>query len=88
MTWLQRSQFGAGEMRQWYIERDVLPDGCESVIGEDSSMTEAVRRILVDADLTADQPLEKATPSPSSTTLTSRGTTVVDRVLAVNRRAW
>ncbi|MEU8151548.1 hypothetical protein [Nonomuraea sp. NPDC048901] len=53
----QRSQFGAGEMRQWYIERDVLPDGCECVIGEDSSMTEIVQRILVDADLTADQPL-------------------------------
>ena len=40
-----------------YIERDVLPDGCECVIGEDSSMTEIVQRILVDADLAADQPL-------------------------------
>ncbi|MEV1247030.1 AAA family ATPase [Nonomuraea sp. NPDC050022] len=53
----QRSQFGAGEMRQWYIERDLLPDGCESVIGEDSSLLEIVQRILAEADLTADQPL-------------------------------
>ncbi|MEU0568110.1 AAA family ATPase [Nonomuraea sp. NPDC005983] len=47
----QRSQFSAIEMRQWYIERDVLPDGSETIIGENSPLEEIVQQILRGAEL-------------------------------------
>ncbi|WP_182903868.1 hypothetical protein [Microbispora sp. H10830] len=34
------------QMREWYQERDLLPDGCETVIGEDSPLDASVRRVL------------------------------------------
>ncbi|WP_090944645.1 AAA family ATPase [Nonomuraea jiangxiensis] len=52
----QRTQFGAEEMRQWYTERDVLPDGCETIVPEPTPLDETVRRILRSTDLVADQP--------------------------------
>ncbi|MER6943008.1 kinase [Nonomuraea sp. NPDC000554] len=51
----QRSQFGADDMRQWYIERDVLPEERETIFGEDASLEDIVRRIYKDAGLEADR---------------------------------
>jgi hypothetical protein len=33
-------------MREWYRERDLLPDGLETVIGADSSLAATVDRIM------------------------------------------
>ncbi|MEV4111006.1 kinase [Nonomuraea sp. NPDC049695] len=42
----QSAEFGAELMREWYVERDLLPGGCETVIRQDSSLQETVRRVL------------------------------------------
>ncbi|KAB8180932.1 kinase [Microbispora catharanthi] len=42
----QRSDFTPDQMREWYQERDLLPDGCETVIGEDSPLEASVRQVL------------------------------------------
>ncbi|MFG6200180.1 hypothetical protein [Nonomuraea sp. JJY05] len=42
----QSAQFGLDVMREWYIERDVLPGACETVIDQNSSLEETVRRLL------------------------------------------
>ncbi|TMR11387.1 kinase, partial [Nonomuraea zeae] len=42
----QSANFGADEMRAWYVERDLLPGSCETVIHQDSSLQETVRRVL------------------------------------------
>ncbi|MEU4541837.1 AAA family ATPase [Nonomuraea dietziae] len=47
----QRTQFTAEQMREWYIERDLLPGGYETVIGQDSSLEETVRLMLSRARL-------------------------------------
>ncbi|MEU0836251.1 AAA family ATPase [Streptomyces sp. NPDC005969] len=39
------------ELRDWYRERDLLPDGVETVIGVDSSLTDTVGRIMRDTGL-------------------------------------
>jgi hypothetical protein len=49
----QSANFSADMMRQWYQDRDLLPDGCEIVLGEDSSLEETVQRILCDSNLMA-----------------------------------
>ncbi|WP_205825651.1 hypothetical protein [Microbispora catharanthi] len=36
-------------MREWYRERDLLPDGYETVIGEDSPLEASVRQVLCQA---------------------------------------
>ncbi|WP_285781819.1 hypothetical protein [Microbispora sp. NBRC 16548] len=44
---LRRLDFTPDQMREWYQERDLLlPDGCETVIGEDSPLDASVRRVL------------------------------------------
>ncbi|WP_433259453.1 AAA family ATPase (plasmid) [Streptosporangium sp. CA-135522] len=42
----QRSQFSGEQMRQWYRERDLLPEGGETIIGKDSSLETTVQQIL------------------------------------------
>ncbi|MET9661670.1 AAA family ATPase [Streptomyces sp. NPDC006510] len=39
------------ELRDWYRERDLLPEGVETVIGADSSLAETVERIMHDTGL-------------------------------------
>ncbi|MBP2707407.1 kinase [Microbispora sp. RL4-1S] len=51
----QRLDFTPDQMREWYQERDLLPDGCETVIGEDSPLEASVRQVLRDARLTPAQ---------------------------------
>ncbi|GIH52324.1 protein-L-isoaspartate(D-aspartate) O-methyltransferase [Microbispora rosea] len=51
----QRSEFTPDQMREWYRERDLLPDGCETVIGEDSPLEASVRQVLRQARLTPAQ---------------------------------
>ncbi len=50
-TRAQRWEFGPREMRQWYRERDLLPDECETVIGQDSTLESTVERVLCGAGL-------------------------------------
>ena len=52
----QRNQFSAEDMRAWYLERDVLPDGCETLIGQDSSLEDTVRRIMREVGLKTHHP--------------------------------
>ncbi|MFC7592555.1 AAA family ATPase [Nonomuraea antimicrobica] len=49
----QRDQFGPDEMRRWWLDHDTLPDGTETIIGEDSAAEETARLILRDARLQA-----------------------------------
>ncbi|MFG1823444.1 hypothetical protein ACGFIJ_13240 [Microbispora bryophytorum] len=51
----QRLEFTPDQMREWYQERDLLPDGCETVIGEDSPLEASVRQVLRQACLTPAQ---------------------------------
>ncbi|GAA1936653.1 hypothetical protein GCM10009837_73450 [Streptomyces durmitorensis] len=39
------------ELRAWYRERDLLPDGVETVIGADSTLADRVERIMCDTGL-------------------------------------
>ncbi|MEU5950893.1 AAA family ATPase [Streptomyces sp. NPDC047525] len=39
------------ELRDWYRERDLLPDGVETVIGADSTLADTVERIMCDTGL-------------------------------------
>lgn len=39
------------ELRDWYRERDLLPEGVETVIGADSSLTDTVGRIMRETGL-------------------------------------
>lgn len=47
----QSAEFGADLMREWYLRRDLLPDGCETVLDEHHSLEEIVQRILADTRL-------------------------------------
>ncbi|MCO6010800.1 hypothetical protein NE236_38160 [Actinoallomurus purpureus] len=49
----QRQEFGAKEMREWYRPLDLLPDGCETVIAEDSPLDATVRQVIHEAALTS-----------------------------------
>ncbi|SEG63499.1 Predicted kinase [Nonomuraea solani] len=49
----QRSRFSPDDMRQWYVERDILPDTIEMIIDEDSTLAETVGLILQHAGLLA-----------------------------------
>ncbi|GGL54778.1 hypothetical protein [Planomonospora parontospora] len=42
----QRTQFAAEEMQQWYKERDLLPDDCETIIGQDGPLEATVQHVL------------------------------------------
>jgi hypothetical protein len=42
----QSVEFGAEVMREWYVERDLLPGEYETVIHQDSSLQETVRHVL------------------------------------------
>ncbi|GII56678.1 hypothetical protein Pth03_50670 [Planotetraspora thailandica] len=53
----QSSQFGVDMMREWYRERDLLPEGRETVIGQDSTLEATVRTILLTTGL-AGEPAE------------------------------
>jgi hypothetical protein len=43
--------YGEAEMRGWYRERDLLPDGIEQVIPAKSSLDDTVSRVMTDAAL-------------------------------------
>ncbi|GGT04887.1 hypothetical protein GCM10010156_73330 [Planobispora rosea] len=47
----QAAEYGEAEMRQWYRERDLLPGGWETIIGQDSSLEVTVQRVLGDSGL-------------------------------------
>ncbi|WP_433259712.1 hypothetical protein ACQPYK_48975 (plasmid) [Streptosporangium sp. CA-135522] len=49
----QRSQFSGEQMRQWYRERDLLPEGDETIIGQDSPLETTVQQILRESGLAA-----------------------------------
>ncbi|MFD7712756.1 AAA family ATPase [Streptomyces sp. NPDC059785] len=51
----QSDTYGEAEMRTWYRERDLLPDGVETVIGADSTLAATIGRIMLDTGL-ADLP--------------------------------
>ncbi|MFI7642360.1 AAA family ATPase [Nonomuraea sp. NPDC049400] len=51
----QRSRFGPEDMRQWYLEQDILPDATEAIIDESSTLAETVGLILRDTGLLAGQ---------------------------------
>ncbi|MFI7126776.1 hypothetical protein ACIBQ1_13860 [Nonomuraea sp. NPDC050153] len=42
----QSAEFGPDLMREWYVERDLLPGAYETIIGQDSTLEETVRRLL------------------------------------------
>ncbi|MEV8639068.1 AAA family ATPase [Streptosporangium sp. NPDC051023] len=43
--------FGAEQMSQWYLERDLLPEIDQTIIGEDSPLEVTVQRILCETGL-------------------------------------
>ncbi|MGG2461078.1 AAA family ATPase [Streptomyces sp. RGM 3693] len=47
----EATAYGEAEMRQWYRERDLLPDGIETVIGPDSTLAQTAHRILHETGL-------------------------------------
>jgi predicted kinase len=47
----QAAEYGETEMRGWYRERDLLPDGLERVIPAASSLDETVRRLMAESGL-------------------------------------
>ncbi|MFD8562811.1 AAA family ATPase [Streptosporangium canum] len=49
----QRSQFSGEQMRQWYRQRDLLPESDETIIGADSSLEATVQQILHESGLAA-----------------------------------
>ncbi|GAT70480.1 kinase [Planomonospora sphaerica] len=48
----QASAYGETEMREWFRPLDLLDDGCEQIIGPDSSLEETLQRMLADTGLT------------------------------------
>jgi hypothetical protein len=48
----QAEKYGAVEMRAWYRELDLLPDGIEQIIPAATPQDEIVRRIMADSGLT------------------------------------
>lgn len=49
----QAGEYGERELRDWYREFDVLPDGTETVIGAESALDVTVDRIMLDTGLAA-----------------------------------
>ncbi|MBG0818703.1 kinase [Planomonospora sp. ID82291] len=47
----QAADYGESELREWYRERDLLPGGWETIIGQDSSLEATVQRVLDDSGL-------------------------------------
>jgi len=47
----QAAEYGPETMTEWYRHRDLLPSGVETVIGQDSSLEDTVKRILTDTGL-------------------------------------
>lgn len=45
------NEVGKEALRSWYRELDLLPGGIETVIGADSTLNEAVDRIMIDTGL-------------------------------------
>jgi adenylate kinase family enzyme len=50
-TKAEAAAYGADEMRGWYRERDLLPDGIEQVIPAESTLEQTVTRIMTEAGL-------------------------------------
>ncbi|GII06035.1 hypothetical protein Pta02_80430 [Planobispora takensis] len=48
----QSSAYGEAEMREWCRPLDLLDNGCEQIIGPDSSLEETLQRMLADTGLT------------------------------------
>ena len=46
-----RTRVTERELRTWYRTRDLLPDGLETVIGADSTLTDTINRIMNDTGL-------------------------------------
>ncbi|MFI0242050.1 kinase [Streptomyces sp. NPDC016845] len=46
-------------LSDWYREKDLLPDGLETVIGTDSTLNDTVRRILRDSGLDEVLPIDR-----------------------------
>ncbi|MGW0944787.1 kinase [Streptomyces sp. NPDC002623] len=44
-------EVGEADLRDWYRHLDLLPDGAETVIGADSTLTQTVDRIMLDTGL-------------------------------------
>ncbi|GAA3264165.1 kinase [Nonomuraea helvata] len=49
----QHTRFGPDDMRQWYLEQDILPGATETIINESSTLPETVGLILQDTGLVA-----------------------------------
>ncbi|MGI5491153.1 AAA family ATPase [Microtetraspora malaysiensis] len=58
----QRREFTPEEMRRWYRERDLLPDGCEAIISEESSLEATARHVLHKLAL----PVQRAASPPDA----------------------
>ena len=50
-TRAKAAEFGAEEMRGWFRPRDVLPGGCEHIIGAGSTVAESVDLLIARAGL-------------------------------------
>ncbi|WP_431926552.1 kinase [Nonomuraea jabiensis] len=63
----QSAEFGPDMMREWYIERDLLPGGYETVIDQHSSLEETVRRLLSETlECIETRNYQKSTRSPAN----------------------
>ncbi|MEU8174970.1 hypothetical protein AB0C14_18995 [Microbispora hainanensis] len=62
----QRSEFTPDQMREWYRERDLLPDAYETVIGEDSPLEATVRQVLRQPRLLQHEPVTTRTTTAAS----------------------
>jgi predicted kinase len=63
----QAVEYGPDVMAEWYRDRDLLPNGVETIIDQHSSLDATVKRILTDTGL----PLG---PGPEPTGVTARNT--------------
>lgn len=50
----QAAQYGAGEMKAWYRELDLLPGGTEQVISAATPQDAIIRRVMADSGLAAE----------------------------------
>ncbi|MBB5777675.1 kinase [Nonomuraea jabiensis] len=63
----QSAEFGPDMMREWYIERDLLPGGYETIIDQHSSLEETVRRLLSETlERTETRNYQKSTRTPAN----------------------
>ncbi|MFW5421053.1 kinase [Nocardiopsis sp. CNT-189] len=50
----QAAEFGEPEMRSWYLERDLLPDGREQIIPEEATLQTGLETIMRETGLSTD----------------------------------